>query len=81
MMLGDQRLDELRAERLEPGDRAGLVGLHQARVADHVGREHREHPPVELGHRHDRLSGLRGPVCGSPRGLQPAGVGPINASA
>jgi hypothetical protein len=39
MVLGDQRLDEALAVLLESLDRSRLVALHQARVADDIGRE------------------------------------------
>jgi hypothetical protein len=38
-MLGNLRLDEFFAQRLQPGVGASLVGRHQPRIADHVGRE------------------------------------------
>ena len=42
-VLGDQRLDELLAQRLQARDRAGLVGAHEPAVADHVrGQNRRE---------------------------------------
>ena len=36
MVLGDQRLEDFRAARLEGGQRARLVGLHQSAVADYI---------------------------------------------
>ncbi len=38
-MLGDLGIDQLGAVRLEARKRAGLVRLHEAAVADHVGGE------------------------------------------
>ena len=36
-MLGDLRIDQLGAQRLEAAERALLVGSHQPRVADDIG--------------------------------------------
>ena len=36
VMRGDGRLDQVVAQGLEPGVRAGLVGAHKARIANHV---------------------------------------------
>jgi hypothetical protein len=63
VVLGDQGVDDLGADCLEPGDGAGLVGLHQARVADHVGREDRERPTSELVHRHRGPPGCHSPAA------------------
>jgi hypothetical protein len=40
-VVGDPRLDQLLTQRLEPGVRARLVGLHQPAVADHVSGQNR----------------------------------------
>ena len=52
-VLGDPRLDELLAQRLEPGVRARLVGFHQPAVTDHVGGQDRGQPAFDsplVGH-------------------------------
>ena len=41
VMLGDGRVDQLRAQRLEPRERALLVGAHQPGVAGDIGGEDR----------------------------------------
>ena len=56
LVLGQQRVDRLLAQRLDRGQRAGLVLLDQARVADHVGGQDRGQPA--LGARR-RCRGLR----------------------
>jgi hypothetical protein len=38
---GDAGLDQLLAEGLEPGQRAGLVRTHEARIPDHIGSQDR----------------------------------------
>jgi hypothetical protein len=38
---GDAGLDQLLAEDLEPGRRAGLVHTHEARILDHIGSQDR----------------------------------------
>ena len=43
-VLGEERLDQLPAQRLQPGERAGLVALHEPAVADHVGRHDGRQP-------------------------------------
>ena len=51
VVLGDQRLDELLAQRLQPRDRAGLVVPDQPDVADHVrGQNRRELAIRARGH-------------------------------
>jgi hypothetical protein len=56
-MLRDQRLDELSSEVFEAAQRAVLIRLHQACVADHVRRQDGGEPPVDSGTGHG--SGLR----------------------
>ena len=46
-VLRDERLDELLAVSLEAVERALLVALHEARVADHVRRQDRGEPAVD----------------------------------
>ena len=46
-MAGDLRIDHLGAERLEPAERAFLVGLDQPRVAGDIGREDRREPTFD----------------------------------
>ena len=48
-VLGQERLDQLLAESLEAPERAGLVALHQPRVADHVRDEDSGEPAVGAG--------------------------------
>jgi hypothetical protein len=48
-VLGDQRLDEAFAESFEALDRARLVLLDEARVADDVGRENGGKAAVDAG--------------------------------
>ena len=48
-ILGDQRVGELLAVRLEPGERAVLVALHQPREAHHVGRQDGRQPAIRMG--------------------------------
>jgi hypothetical protein len=38
-MLGNRGLEDFPSTGLEGGERAGLVQLHEAAVADHIGRE------------------------------------------
>src|SRR5919112_6327329 len=38
---GDAELDQLFAEGLEPGQRAGLVRTHEARILDHIDSQDR----------------------------------------
>ena len=52
MVLGDQRLDQLLAVRLETLERSRLVALDQARIADHVGRENGGEAAVDAGSGH-----------------------------
>ena len=54
VVLGDERLDELLAVRLQPGERASLVALHEPAVADHVGRQDGGEPPLDPCCRHGR---------------------------
>ena len=51
-MFGDLRIDELLAECLERGECAGLVGLHEPAVSNHVGGEDRRKPSLDtfFGH-------------------------------
>ena len=51
LVLGDQGLDELSAVRLEAGEGAVLVPLHEPAVADHVGRQDGGEPPLDPRHR------------------------------
>ena len=51
MVLGDKRLDQLLAVRLEALERAAFVAFDQARVADHVSVQDRRQPPLRPGHR------------------------------
>ena len=53
-VLGDERLDELLAVRLEAVERAVLVALHQAGVADHVRRQDGGEPAVDAGSGQDQ---------------------------
>src|SRR5271166_5357992 len=46
-MAGDLRIDQLGAQRLEPAERAFLVGLDQARIASDIGREDRREPTFD----------------------------------
>jgi hypothetical protein len=46
-VLGDFRIDDLTAERLQALERPFLVGPHQARVARHVGGEDRGKPAID----------------------------------
>ena len=48
MMRAQQRLHDLVAQPLQPGDGAGFVQLHQARVADHIGRQNRGKAALDL---------------------------------
>ena len=52
-VLGEERLDELLAVRLEALERALLVLPHQPRVADHVGRQDGGEPARGARRRHD----------------------------
>ena len=74
-VLGDQRLDELLAQRLQARDRAGLVGPHEPAVADHVRGQNRRqlpfharrpwarlHPRRHNWQRSASLAGIRAPV-------------------
>ena len=54
LVLGDERLDQLPAQRLQPGEGAVLVALHQGRVADHVRRQDGGEPPLYPCCRHGR---------------------------
>ncbi len=54
--LAQERVDQLAAQTLDRGQRAGLVGLDQPRVADDVGGHDRDEPPL-LGCRHGRAPG------------------------
>ena len=56
VVLGDQRLDEALAVVLETLDRSGLVALHQARIADHIGRENGSEASVGTRGGHDEAS-------------------------
>ena len=47
LVLGQQRVDRLLAQALDRGQRAGLVLLDQARVADDVGRQDRRQPALD----------------------------------
>ena len=47
-VLGDLRLDELLAQRLQARDRAGLVSAHEATVADHVRGQNRRQPAFDV---------------------------------
>ena len=46
-MLGDLRIDDFGAQRLEPAEGAFLVGFDQARVARDIGREDRREPTFD----------------------------------
>jgi hypothetical protein len=66
MVLGDQRLDEALAVLLESLDRSRLVALHQARVADDIGREDGSEASVGTGGGHNVASErLTSSICGS----------------
>ena len=68
-MLADHRLENLPAAQLEGGERAGLVRLHQAAVADHVGQhdsgETPTHPERSLSH-HSKPPGSTYPAAVDP---------------
>ena len=49
LVLGQQRVDRGLAQRLDRGQRASLVGLDQARVADDVGGQDRHQPALGTG--------------------------------
>ena len=51
-VLGQERVDELAAVGLEAREGGALVGLHQARVADHVRRQDGGEPPLDPCRRH-----------------------------
>jgi hypothetical protein len=55
-VLGDERPDELLAVGLEALEGPALVPLHQARVADHVGRQNGGEPTLDPRRRHGRPS-------------------------
>ena len=46
MVRGSLRLDKLSAERLEGGERARLVGGHEAAVSDNVSSQDRSQPAL-----------------------------------
>jgi hypothetical protein len=52
LVAGDQRLQHLLASGLQGGQRAGLVLLHEAAVADHIGRQNGGKPALDafFGH-------------------------------
>ena len=50
VVLGQQRVDHLAAQLADRGQRAGLVRLDQAGVADDVGGQDRRQPPLRPGH-------------------------------
>ena len=52
-VLGDRRVDQLEPVGLQARERARLVGLHQPAVADHVGRQNRRQPALDLRLCHD----------------------------
>ena len=65
----DQRVQHVPAPRLQRGERARLVALHQAAVADHVGREDGGEPALNA------LFGHVKPVVGRPRDVDaPSGL-------
>jgi hypothetical protein len=57
-VLRDQRLDEALAMALQPAERARLVLLSQARIADHIGRENGGETAVDAGGGHGVTSNL-----------------------
>ena len=57
VVLGEQRIDDLGAKRLDRGERAGLVLLDQARIADDVGRHDGRQPPLGSSCDHRRPFG------------------------
>ena len=61
-LLGDERLDELLAVCPKSIERALLVPLHEARVANHVRREHGGEPAIDAGSGHDKASGATSPI-------------------
>ena len=71
-VLSDERLDELLAVNLEALERAGLVALHQARVADHVGRQDSGEPALRTGSSHGRTLRDR---LGEQPAILPRGIG------
>jgi hypothetical protein len=46
-MPGDRRIDDVAAQRLQPAERAGLIEAHQARIADHIGRQNGREPALD----------------------------------
>jgi hypothetical protein len=53
-MSGNERVDELRAVRLQRRQRAFLVHAHEARVADHVGSDDRSEMTLDGAGGHSR---------------------------
>ncbi len=54
LVLGDERVDQLLSQRLQAGERAILVPLHEPGVADHVRRQDGREPPLDPCRRHRR---------------------------
>ena len=74
VVLGDKRLDELPAVRLEARERAGLVRLNQPRVADHVRRQDGGEATLRAEHSHRAASKTpRRTNLSAKRGLSYAG--------
>jgi len=53
---GQERLDHLQAQPLQPAEGAGLVALHEPAVADHVRRHDGRQPALQPRLRHRRPS-------------------------
>ena len=53
---GDRGIEDRFAVPLQRGERAGLVGAHHARIADHVGGEDRRELTVDAFFGHGRQS-------------------------
>ena len=64
LVLGDLGVDQLLAMRIQRGKRGGLVGAHQAAVADHVGGQDSGEQAVErAGFSHEHGLFLRDTAC------------------
>jgi hypothetical protein len=79
-VLGDERLDELLAYRLQARDRAGLVGAHEPAVADHVRGQNRRQLAFNARCGHGRASYAFEPRSGSPALCRPSTILSMNSS-
>ena len=52
VLFGDAGIEDFLAQSLELGERSGLVGMHQAAEADHVGRQDCRKPSLDAFFRH-----------------------------